>query len=232
MNYVNPEYDYGYGSGYGDYGSSYGDYGSTYGDSMGSAFAILGVGLIVFYLLILAYAVLGYVFQSLALYRIAKNRNLRYPGLAWVPVANTWLIGSIVDYHSSINSGIDRKWRKALLAIGIIFSASLFLFYMFYFVLGFSMVFGNMSAAGLIIPLILILLVVSLSSVANSICTMICFYKIYEDIVPLKAVKYLLLTILVPLGGPICLFIASKSMIGVPIYQPAYYPPQDPNTTV
>ena len=36
-----------------------------------------------------------YIFQSISLYRIAKRRNIPAPGLAWVPIANIYLIGKI-----------------------------------------------------------------------------------------------------------------------------------------
>ena len=201
------------------------DYGYDYGYSGGSALAAFGILIALFYLLIIAYGVTNYVLQSLALYRMAKNRNLKYPGLAWVPVANSWIIGSVVDHHSRIG-GIDRQWRKTLLTLSIISAAGVFLYFILAFAASFSMVFGATSAAGLIVILVPVLIIYALSVTANSLCTIICTYKIFEELTPAKAVKYILLTILVPLGGPICMLIASKSMIGVPVYYPPYYPPQ------
>ena len=201
------------------------DYGYDYGYSGGSALAAFGILIALFYLLIIAYGVTSYVIQSLALYRMAKNRNIKYPGLAWVPVANSWIIGSVVDYHSRIG-GIDRKWRKTLLTLSIISAAGVFLYFIVAFAVSFSMVFGAAQASGLIVILVPVLITYILATAANSLCTLICTYKIFEELTPAKAVKYILLSILVPLGGPICMLIASKSMIGVPVYYPPYYPPQ------
>ena len=197
------------------------DYGYDYGYSGVSALAAFGILIALFYLIIIAYLVTSYVIQSLALYRMAKNRNLKYPGLAWVPVANSWIIGSVVDHHSRIG-GIDRKWRKALLTLSIISAAGVFLYFFLGFAVSFSMVTGATPASGLIVILVPVLIIYILAAAANSLCTLICTYKIFEELTPAKAVKYILLSILVPLGGPICMLIASKSMIGVPVY----YPPQ------
>lgn len=197
------------------------DYGYDYGYSGVSALAAFGILVALFYLIIIAYLVTSYVIQSLALYRMAKNRNLKYPGLAWVPVANSWIIGSVVDHHSRIG-GIDRKWRKTLLTLSIISAAGVFLYFFLGFAVSFSMVTGAAPASGLIVILVPVLIIYILAAAANSLCTLICTYKIFEELTPAKAVKYILLSILVPLGGPICMLIASKSMIGVPVY----YPPQ------
>ena len=36
-----------------------------------------------------------YVFTALSLYTIAQRRGLHCPWLAWIPVANLWLMGSL-----------------------------------------------------------------------------------------------------------------------------------------
>ncbi len=198
------------------------DYGYSSGSALAAAF---GIFIALFYLVIIAYGVTSYVLQSLALYRMAKNRNINYPGLAWVPVANSWIIGSVVDHHSRIG-GIDRKWRRILLTFSIISAAGVFLYFILAFAVSFSFVFGSASVAGMVVILVPVLITYALATAANSLCTIICTYKIFEELTPVKAVKYILLTILVPLGGPICMLIASKSMIGVPVYYPPYYPPQ------
>ena len=39
----------------------------------------------------------SYVLSSMAVYTIARRRGLRKPWLAWIPVANVWLLGSLSD---------------------------------------------------------------------------------------------------------------------------------------
>lgn len=62
-----------------------------------------------------------YIFQSISLYRIAKRRNIPAPGLAWVPIANIYLIGKIADrvrYRSGALISCLRKWLLGL-SIGV-----------------------------------------------------------------------------------------------------------------
>ena len=38
-----------------------------------------------------------HVFGALGLFALARRRGLSNPGLAWVPVANCWLLGLLAD---------------------------------------------------------------------------------------------------------------------------------------
>ena len=79
--------------------------------------------LLFFYLLMLAFAVLSYVFQSLGMYTIAKRRGIHNPWLAWVPVGSSWLLGSISDQYHYVVKGEERSKRKVLLGLQIGFIA-------------------------------------------------------------------------------------------------------------
>ena len=83
--------------------------------------------------------------------------------------------------------------------------------------------------AAIIVLLIIgcILFAASLAAaVAYIICQYICLFKIFESTVPEKAVKYLLLSILVPLAYPICLmkcrnkgYSVSEQVQQTPVYE-------------
>ena len=67
-------------------------------------------GVVLFFLAFLA---VQYVFQSLSLYAIARRRGIAHPGLAWVPVAYSWILGSISDqyqYVVRVRSAITGKY--------------------------------------------------------------------------------------------------------------------------
>lgn len=67
--------------------------------------------------------VLVYVLQALALYTIAERRGINKPWLAWVPVVNVWILGSISDqYQYVVNRKVKNK-RKVLLGLSIAFTA-------------------------------------------------------------------------------------------------------------
>lgn len=56
------------------------------------------VSLIATYLFIIAIVGLVlYVFQSLAFHRLAKNKNIELAWLAWVPIAQNYIFGKILD---------------------------------------------------------------------------------------------------------------------------------------
>ena len=62
---------------------------------------------------------IAYVLQALSLYTIAKRRGIHKPGLAWVPLVNVWILGSVSDqYQYVVNREIKNK-RKTLLGLNI-----------------------------------------------------------------------------------------------------------------
>lgn len=67
--------------------------------------------------------VLVYVLNAWALYTIAKRREISRPWLAWIPVVNVWILGSISDqYQYVVNRKVKNK-RKVLLGLNIALAA-------------------------------------------------------------------------------------------------------------
>ena len=67
-----------------------------------------------------AFSLVAYVLMALGLYTIAKSRNLKHPWLAWLPVADLWLLGCISDQYRYVTKGQERKCRKTMLTLGIL----------------------------------------------------------------------------------------------------------------
>ena len=65
-------------------------------------------------------AIASYVFCALALYTIAQRREIKKAWLAWVPVLNVWILGSISDQYRYVVKGEIRSRRKVLLTLNII----------------------------------------------------------------------------------------------------------------
>ena len=166
---------------------------------------VLNVLIIAFYLLSFAIAIGDYVMVSLSLYTMAKNRGIRGAGLAWVPVANFWIVGSLAN-EADAQKGIHRRWNTilltfALMGLGgllVVFVALIAVGILYYFVAADLLLWVFLLVYGLLI-------VDMVAMVALSILSSICIFKIFESVVPQKAVKYLLLYLLVPLGAGICL---------------------------
>ena len=64
------------------------------------------------WLLFLAIAAVFYVFNSLALFTIAKRRGISAPYPAWIPFASTFLFGKIAEQYEAAESGRSKPYRK------------------------------------------------------------------------------------------------------------------------
>lgn len=64
--------------------------------------------------------VAAYVLTALALYTIAKRRGIKRPWLAWIPVADMWLLGCISDQYRYVTKGQVTNRRKTLLTLNIV----------------------------------------------------------------------------------------------------------------
>lgn len=62
---------------------------------------------------------LVYILQAWALYTIAKRREIKKPWLAWIPVVNVWILGSISDQYQYVVKGKVKNKRKVLVGLEI-----------------------------------------------------------------------------------------------------------------
>ena len=81
------------------------------------------IAFLVVFVIVVAAALLAlamYVLESVGLYTIARNRGLRHPWMAWVPVLNHWLLGCVSDQYRYVVKGQIRNRRTLLLALVIL----------------------------------------------------------------------------------------------------------------
>lgn len=71
------------------------------------SFATNGLGIVV------------YVLQALALYTIAQRRGIKKAWLAWIPLVNVWILGSLSDQYQYVVKRQVKNKRKALLGLNI-----------------------------------------------------------------------------------------------------------------
>lgn len=97
-------------------------------DSVGIAAGIIVAVLIVSFLAS-GLAIAAYILQSLGFYTIAQRRGIKNPWMAWLPVTNMWILGSISDQYQYVTQGLVRNRRKilvglavAVLVLGLVFS--------------------------------------------------------------------------------------------------------------
>lgn len=175
--------------------------------------AILAV-LLVIGLLCLGFVLLCYIFQSLGLYRIAKRRGIRNGWLAWLPVGNMWILGSIADQYQYVAKGRVKNRRKILLGMNIACMILSGLGSTISFALGLAAGFsGNMDSLALSILLSVILWVISMVAIVYQY---IAYYDLYRSCDPEDSVLFLVLSILFSVAVPFFVFALRNKDRGMP----------------
>lgn len=176
-----------------------------------------------------------YIFTALALYTIARRRGIHNPWLAWIPFANTWLLGCVADQYRAVARG-ETKYRRRVLLITEILTcvlAMIMLVLVFSMLLSmFSYGMGNlenldymseameaelMSAiVGPVVGILLLTLVILPLVIVNAVFSYIALHDIYKSCDPGNATLFLVLSIFIGICQPIFLFICRNKDGGMP----------------
>ena len=178
------------------------------------------------------FGIAAYVLTAMAIYTISRRRGLNMPWLAWIPVINCWLLGSLSDQYQYVVKGENKSKRKWLLTLNVVKA-----------VLALSVtVLAMVTAAGAVFsmsdaemmrtingPLIAILgLVLPLAAAAIALCVIryMALYDVYRSLDPDNAVLYLVLSTLFSPTEPFFLFFNREKDLGMPPrkHQPVYQP--------
>lgn len=188
----------------------------------------------------LVLTVASYVLTALALYAVAKRRGISKPWLAWIPVADAWLLGSISDQYRYVVKGQNKAKRKALLTLNIIMCV----LYVVFFVVIVAMLVKMVSAfaysydeeqlvealfkflfmiLGLALPMLGV-------SIAYQIIYFMALYDVYTSMDPGNNVLFLVLSIIFNVTEPFFLFFNRNKDLGMPPRrpEPVCIPPQEP----
>lgn len=104
------------------YGNEFEDFAELEGMLEGIDAEFVGGLILVIGVIALIAAVLGlvfYVLQSLGMYTIAKRRGINNPWLAWLPIGNEWIAGSISDQYRYVAKGQVTNRRIIMLVLAI-----------------------------------------------------------------------------------------------------------------
>lgn len=166
---------------------SYYNYGSIVEGSGVVAAVLLVVAAVL--LVVLAYVAVCYIFNSIGLYTIAKNRGMKNPFLAFIPIANSYYLGKISD---DINATMNKKSSNAiwLLVLNIIFFV---LDFVYIIISALTALTGSYAVMGGIALIYLLLLA---ANVTYSVFSYISLYKIFKEYAPENSVLFLVLSIL------------------------------------
>ena len=168
-----------------------------------------------------------YVFTALSLYTIAKRREISKPWMAWIPVVNCWILGSISDQYCYVAKGETRNKRKTLLILNIIncvlgivalvwlggIAVNLFQNMAMYNMMDEEEMLIQLKSLcgvmGMILPL-------SGISIAYRIIFFMALYDVYTSCDPNNKTLYLVLSIFFGIAQAICLFICRNKDGGMP----------------
>ena len=179
------------------------------------------------------FSIAAYVLTAIAIYTISVRRGLSKPWLAWIPVINCWLLGSLSDQYQYIVKGKNtsrRKWLLALnlviagltLAVGILAAIAVAgaIFTGPGFEMGKAVVGPVIGILGLVLPL-------AAAAMGIAVIRYMALYDVYRSLDPSNAVLFLVLSILFSPTEPFFLFFNREKDLGMPPRKrPADTPPE------
>lgn len=191
-------------------------------------FAGMIIGMLLVWLLAMAFSVTMYVLQSLGIYTIAKRRCIRSPWLAWVPVANMWIWGSLSDQYQYLVKRKQTNRRVILTVLSILTTIAGCLMIGFYINFIVQMITNagvmdtmtDTQAMQIILQPMLAMLgalmLLGILSLVNAIFLYMALYDIFASLEPANATLYLVLSILFNITQPFFLFCNRKKDGGMP----------------
>ena len=163
------------------------------------------------------FGVAAYILTALAIYTVSRRRGLNNPWLAWIPVVNCWLLGSLSDQYRYVVKGENKSKRKWLVVLNILKAVMLTLLVILALVTAGSL-FANYPSEvmGLIVALLGLALPLLAVTVALCVIRYMALYDVYRSLDPNNAVLYLVLSILFSPTEPFFLFFNREKDLGMP----------------
>ena len=163
------------------------------------------------------FGVAAYILTALAIYTVSRRRGLNNPWLAWIPVVNCWLLGSLSDQYRYVVKGENKSKRKWLVVLNILKAVMLTLLVILALVTAGSLFANHPSEVmGLIVALLGLALPLLAVTVALCVIRYMALYDVYRSLDPNNAVLYLVLSILFSPTEPFFLFFNREKDLGMP----------------
>lgn len=182
----------------------------------------------------------AYVFTALALYTIANRRGIRHAWMAWVPVLDVWILGSISDQFRYVVKGENKSKRKILLALSVICAVTTIVFIVMLLGIVGGLIMAAVQGAdpdqvaeralGSIMSMLGGGVVILILSIVKMIVSFMALYDLYTSCDPHNNVLYLVLSIIPmvsTIAQPVILFLCREKDEGMPPRrtEPAYDAP-------
>ena len=180
---------------------------------------------VVYYLIAIGFGIAAYILSSAGFYTIAKRRQLNHPWLAWVPVANAWIVGSLSDQYRYVKKGQTKSKRKILLTLECILAAlaAAAVVVVIVEIVGIvpAVMSGREDAIYMeVMSMVLWIMLIGLGAfgvgIAHTIVRYMAMYDIYTSMDPSTNVLFLVLSILFNVTEPFFVFCNRKKDLGMP----------------
>ena len=179
---------------------------------------------LVYILAICLFGIASYVLTSLGYYTLAKRRGIRKPWLAWIPVANVWIVGSLSDQYRYVTKGKVANKRKVLLGLYIATVALLVIMMIPYIAMIMTVVSSqdlmtDAYAVQLMGQALAVLAVAFAAITVSIVCSVffyIAVYDVFRSCNPDNAVLFLVLSILLGVVYPFFVFACRNKDLGMP----------------
>lgn len=198
---------------------------------------IVGGIVLIFALIGVVMSLIVYIFQAVGLYSAAKRRGIAHAWLAWIPMLDYWIVGSLADQYQQKVKSKNSCNRLILLLLAI---AS----WVMGWVIGGICLGGISESLGSVVDGDLGSLIFALTTagagsgalellqsglnLARMVFWHISLYHIYCAANPRYSVTFLVLGIIFPVTIPFFLFFNRKKDEGMRIPEPrGYIPPAD-----
>lgn len=168
------------------------------------------------------FSIAAYVLTSLAIYAIARRRGLRKPWLAWIPVVNCWLLGSISDQYQYVVKGETKARRKWLLGLGLANALMTLMLVSLAVTAVTGLIFSGpgygmgRAVAAPVLGILGLTLPLAAVSIAYLVIRFMALYDVYRSVDPGNSVLYLVLSILFSPTEPFFLFFNRDKDLGMP----------------
>ena len=158
-----------------------------------------------------------YVLTALALQTMAKNRGLSKSWLAWIPVVNVWLLGSLSDQYQYVVRGKYRAKRRWLLILNILKVGLTAVLTGIALAMGIKGMIGSLGGMADLLDLTALLAVACGGiSITYMLLYFMALYDVYTSMDPDTNTLFLVLSILIPVTKPFFLFFCRNKESGMP----------------
>ena len=191
-----------------------------------TALAILGIFLAIMGV-VLVCCLVGWILRSMSLYSIAKRRGIRNAWLAWIPLANYWVLGSVSDQYQHLAQNKVTSRRKIMLilgAVGVVLGVVVY-------VAAFAQAFAGVTEENAVAASLMGTIPGFLSwgvGIASLVFYHMCNYDLYRSCRPNAATAFLVLGIIFAVCEPFFYLACRKKDWGMPQPQAEPAPALDP----